>query len=165
MTDATTQPTDRDLALDMAERLVRQFEGFRANPYKDQGGTWTIGYGTISSSGHVINAQTPPITMDEADALMRAELHPTFDAVNASIRVPVGIWVRAALTSFAYNEGIGAERSSSALAFLNHGDTDGAAEALKLWNKVRVNGVLVVSQGLVRRRAVEAAVLRGEMVP
>lgn len=162
-----TAPADHDLALAMGARLIGQCEGCRLAPYQDTGGTWTIGIGTITLAGVPVTADTPPITMDQAVAAMEIELQATSARVDAGFKVSVTINQRAALYSFAYNEGASAERSSSALALLNAGDVQGAADHLLLWNKVRdpATGELVTSDGLTNRRHLECAVFLGQVNP
>jgi len=62
-----------------------------------------------------------------------------------------------ALVSLAWNIGIGEFSHSSVLKYHNAGNPVAAANAFSLFNKCRVNGVLVVNADLVRRRATEAA--------
>lgn len=47
---------------------IKQDEGFSAKVYKDTLGNWTIGY------GHLCNAGTAPITQDQANALLDADI-------------------------------------------------------------------------------------------
>ena len=109
-----------------ALRLCAQFlerddiEGFSAEPYQDEGGTWTIGIGSIwLAPGQPVTPSTPPITREQAEALMMAELRPTADLVDGMVRVPLSDQQRAALYSFAYNEGTGSLRDSTLLRLLN----------------------------------------------
>ncbi|KQT32462.1 hypothetical protein ASG29_11835 [Sphingomonas sp. Leaf412] len=75
------------------------------------------------------------------------------DHVRGKITVPVTQNQFDAMVSFAYNIGIKGFDGSSALARLNAGDSAGAAEAMKLWNKSDGK----VNQGLVNRRNDEVA--------
>ncbi len=61
-----------------------------------------------------------------------------------------------AFVSLTHNIGVGAFTKSTAARKFNKGDKVGAAKAILLWNKITVNGVKVVSQGLINRRASEA---------
>jgi lysozyme len=60
-----------------------------------------------------------------------------------------------ALVSFAYNEGVNALKTSTLLRLFNSGDSQGAADQFLVWDKVRENGQLVESDGLLRRRQAE----------
>ena len=149
-------------AMDMAVRLIRQCEGCRLAPYQDSAGIWTIGIGSIRMpDGSHVTDSTPPITQDDADAMMMAELRPTADRVDGMVTVPITDGMRAALYSFAYNEGTGALHGSTILRLLNTGDTDGAIAHFADWNMA---GGRVV-QGLANRRRLEASVAKGQVVP
>lgn len=157
-------PQDYAAARVLGARLIRQFEGCRLQPYQDQAGVWTIGIGSIRlADGTPVTSTTLPITEDEAISLCELEMNQLDSKVDQSLQVYVPVCWLGALYSFTYNEGIGAERSSSVLAKLNAGDEQGAADAFLLWDKVRdpQTGLLVVSRGLANRRAVERAVALG----
>ena len=68
---------------------------------------------------------------------------------------------RAALYSFAYNEGTGALHSSTLLRKFVAGDLDGAGAQFAAW--VYSGGH--VTRGLVNRRALELSVFQGKVVP
>lgn len=151
------------VAAAMGERLIRQCEGCCLTPYRDSGGTWTIGIGSIRLvDGSLVTATTPAITSAEADALMLAELQSTIAAVDASLTyVGATSHMRAALYSFAYNEGDGAERSSTLLRLLNAADVDGAADQFGQWIYVKGQP----NNGLRNRRALERSVFLGLVTP
>jgi LysM repeat protein len=87
------------------------------------------------------------------------------DHVRSKITAPVTQNQFDAMVSFAYNIGTKGFDGSSALAKLNAGDSAGAAEAMKLWNKSDGK----VNQGLVNRRNDEVALFNtpgsGEATP
>ena len=139
--------------VDLASRLIIEFEGFSATPYKCPAGVWTIGYGTTEN----ITESTPPITRQEAIKLLEKEIKLCIAAVERFVVVELNISQMAALTSFVYNVGASNFRKSTALSFINQMRFDNAMERLKLWNKARnKDNELVVLQGLVRRREAEA---------
>jgi len=157
-------PSDRALARAMGVRLIRQFEGLRLTPYQDGAGVWTIGFGsTRLLDGSAVTATTPPLTEAEAVALCEHEMDITDTRVDASLKVYLPICWHAALYSFTYNEGIGAERSSTMLKLLNEGKTLAAADAMLDWDMIRDpdTGQLVQSPGLLKRRQLERAVALG----
>lgn len=136
---------------------LKELEGFRAKAYKDTGGVWTIGYGTIKWLGKPVEAgQT--ITDKEALLALQADLAWAQTAVNQLVRVPLKQHMFDALVSFVYNIGENAFSKSTMLRLLNEGKFDLAAEQFKRWNQD--NGKVI--PGLVSRRKVEESLFRGE---
>ena len=60
-------PAAAPSALALATQLVCGFEAFRASPYRDTAGVFTIGYGSTRIDGTPVTGDTAPIT--EAEAL------------------------------------------------------------------------------------------------
>jgi lysozyme len=120
--------------------LIKAYEGYRAMPYHDPVGVLTVGYGT-----------TFPLSEDEASWLCESRA----DAFQAQIKALVTPdllpqqWD--ALTSFAYNVGIGAFGRSTLLVKLNAGELDAVPDELRRW--VHAGGRVL--PGLVRRREAE----------
>lgn len=138
------------------ETFIQGWEACSLVPYRDAAGNWTIGW------GHLMQPSDPliPITQDEADALFDHELLHTADGVGGLLGIPVSQQQFDALVAFAYNCGLGAFASSSLRAAVNAASFSAAADAFAPWNKVRdpSTGQLVVSAGLVKRRAAERAI-------
>ena len=89
--------------------------------YKDTGGVWTIGYGTIKWLGKPVEAgQT--ITDKEALLALQADLAWAQTAVNQLVRVPLKQHMFDALVSFCYNIGECFSKSTM-LSLLNEGNT------------------------------------------
>lgn len=96
-------------ALELALRLIRAFEGCRLRAYRDIVGVWTVCFGSTAG----VAADTVR-TQDQCDALLALE------AQRFMLRVlqlcpelapyPARL---AAVTSFAYNLGLGALRAST----------------------------------------------------
>jgi lysozyme len=129
-------------------------KGVRHVPYQDQGGRWTIGY------GHLIKAGESFTEISEAEAveLRSADLRIAEDAVNSAVAVPLTQPMFDALVDFAFNVGVGAFRNSTLLAELNRGNYAAARDQFAAWNKITLaDGSKVVSNGLVARRELEAA--------
>ena len=77
--DRVVQPWWSGGVPDEALALSKVLEGLKLEPYDDNGeksgGTWTIGYGsTRDAAGRPVTANTPPITLPEAEALKRRDL-------------------------------------------------------------------------------------------
>lgn len=132
---------------DAGLELIKSFEGCKLTAYKDGGGVLTIGYGHTGDD--VTEGQV--ITQDEADDLLRQDVQNKVDGVCRSTAVEINDNQLAALTSFAYNVGLGNLRGSTLLKNLNAGDYDGAAKEFLEWD--RIGGK--VSPGLLRRRMAE----------
>lgn len=136
---------------------IKKHEAFRAYPYQDIAGKWTIGYGHLIKQGESFERD---ISIEEAEVLLFRDAQTAMDAVNRLVKVPITQNQFNALVSFTYNLGTGALAESSVLRFLNEGNKQAAAESFKLWNKYRPSpgAPLVASAGLTNRRKAEAAV-------
>ncbi|MDD2876257.1 MAG: lysozyme [Acidiphilium sp.] len=141
-----------------AVQLVEPFEGFRADPYRDPGGVWSIGYGSTTDAwGDPVSADTLAITQDQALSLVERDLASALGQVTAAVVVPLGVNQQAALIDFVYNVGIGNFRDSTLLRLLNAGDYTGAAAQFMRWDYAAG----MVLPGLLRRREAEAAMFTG----
>lgn len=140
--------------------LAKRFEGFhrvlrsdpgRAYPYVCPAGYWTIGYGHLCSPTH------PPITEEEAEAYLAADLQ---TALAATLRYcPVLASAQegrlAAIVDFTFNLGAGRLQTSTLRQRINQGEWPGAVCELQRW----VRGGGQVLPGLVARRTAEAKLL------
>ena len=143
-----------------AVELAKRFEGFcrvpksdpgRAYPYVCPAGFWTIGY------GHLCDAKHLPITMEEGEAYLTADME---DALRATLRFcpvlatePEGRL--AAIVDFTFNLGAGRLQTSTLRRRINQIDWSGAALELRKW----VHGGGRVLPGLVARRQAEIALM------
>ena len=128
--------------------LIKQFEGFMAQPYLCPGGYWTIGY------GHVIqNPKDYPysLTCDEALELLAQDVIVAERAVLRLISVPLTQGQFDALVSFTFNLGAGALQRSTLRRKVNREEhADVSAEFMKwVWAGGRK------LKGLVKRRKAE----------
>lgn len=128
--------------------LIKEFEGFYPNAYRDPVGIWTIGYGFIEG---VQEGDT--ISRAQAEARLKRELKKYEMGVLAACKVPPNQHEFDALVSFAFNVGVAGMGKSSVVKAHNRGDKLAAARAFALWNKAGGK----VWAGLTRRRAAEAA--------
>ena len=133
--------------------LLRAFEGFRAQSYRDVAGVWTIGYGHTGRAGPPEVTPQSRMTEPEARALMKRQAETFAKAVRSMLTRELTDDQFSALVSFAFNVGTGAFARSSVLKAVNEGRLDAVPGRLKLWVKARGR----VLPGLVRRRAAEAA--------
>lgn len=165
--NSTNNPYN-DFRFTPVARLIANFEGFRSKPYLCPSGTWSIGFGHTRS----ITKNTCPITLDQAYLYMSDDI----DAVHSQLvqlNFPIdqfNEYQRASIISLCFNVGVASFMSYSVSAFLliyiKHRATlpkrcvDVLKEVIvERWNtinKIRVNGKLELSNGLVNRRKEES---------
>lgn len=148
--------------LSLAIQLAKQFEGFRANPYRCPAGVATIGYGaTYYSDGRKVTLLDAAIDERQASDMLKRQLANTYaPGVN---RLCPGLLPQAllqddwrkfnAIVDFAFNLGLGRLQTSTLRRKLNAQDWAGTATELMRW--VRGGGRIL--PGLVKRRGAEAA--------
>lgn len=138
--------------------LIKEFEGFELEAYKDGAGIWTIGYGTIQYEDGSPIKKGDAITKARAEQLMVKDLNKFVEVVNALVRPQVlGQNKFDALVSLCYNIGASGFGKSTALKLVLADPSDPhIADAFKMWAKITVNGILVNSPGLLNRRTKEA---------
>jgi lysozyme len=143
-------------AAGMAAALIGGFEGLRQNAYPDPatgGKPWTVCFGETKDVH-----RGDYHTIAECKAMLIDSLQKYANGISACVIVPMPDDRFVALTSFAYNVGVGAACSSSVVRYINHGQTQMGCDALMKWN--RAAGI--VFPGLTRRRAKERELcLRG----
>lgn len=153
--------------LALAVPLIEQFEGYaqklpdgsvKAYPDPGTGGKpWTIGIGSTTDENGQPIAPGTIWTRDRAIARFKAHLAEFGRGVDERLAgKPATAPQKAALTSLAYNIGLGALGSSTVLKRHRAGDYSGAADAFGMWNKAGGK----VMAGLTRRREAEAALYR-----
>lgn len=133
-------------------RLIKDCEGFRPKPYLCPAGVPTIGYGsTRYADGRPVKLTDPPITGQEAQAIMITTLKEYEAAVTRYVTVPLNQNQFDALVDFAYNAGAQNLRTSTLLKLLNQGKYKEAADQFGKW----VYGGGEKLAGLVMRRDME----------
>ena len=139
-------------ALKIAVDFIANEEGFRSEVYLDVAGVPTIGFGETDAK--LLKKYKDGITEEEAYSLLAVRVDQFMQGVRDLLaRTPTDKQL-AALTSLAYNIGLGEDgfAGSTTLRRFNDGDIPGAAVAIKWWNKAMVDGSLVVVEGLINRR-------------
>lgn len=117
--------------------LVAAFEGCKLTAYKCPAGVWTIGYGNTTYMDGSPVKEGDKITKEDAEIMFRA----TLDKFKTDVRrlVPGTLPDGAvdALTSFAYNCGVGALNRSTLLKTIkaNPLDLNGIRTQFLRWNK------------------------------
>lgn len=139
-------------------KIVKSFEGFYKNSYKDPVGIWTIGYGTIKyKNGKKVQAGET-ITETQAIDEMMYELNNDKSNMYKYVKVKLNQNQEDALVSFIYNLGIGNFQKSTLLKKLNAGDYSSVPNEMMKW----INAGGSPLKGLWRRRASESLLFIGE---
>lgn len=133
--------------------FIRREEELRLVRYRCPAGYWTIGY------GHRCGEDQPEITVEEAEAFLRADVLPSFEVVKALPGLSDD--QRVALVSFVFNVGRGAFISSTMRRKLAAGDMAGVGIEFMRWVYIRSGSGMVVSPGLEARRARERLLFLG----
>jgi len=135
--------------------LVKDFEGFRSQPYLCPANKWTIGYGiTIYNNGAKVTSSDNPITEEEATRYLAERLRDIKVTLNYTSKKVLHDEQLEAFTSFAYNLGIAYCVKSTVWKKCLKGEKITIYDFIqhcKYWK----NGLLIVSEGLRRRRQKE----------
>lgn len=134
--------------------LIKRFEGLKLKPYNCPASIATIGYGnTYYPDGTKVKLTDPAITKEKAEELLKFLLTSYEKGVDSFCRDDINQNQFDALTSFAYNVGVGNLQKSTLIKKVNKNPNDPTirAEFMK-WNK----GGGKVLLGLTRRRQAEA---------
>lgn len=147
-----------DLAVQVAVKLARYFEGLRLRPYLCSAGVPTIGYGaTRYEDGRRVRLTDPPITRARAEALLLWTVRRVY--LPAVLRLCPGVpdpYKLAALIDFTFNLGAGRLRVSTLRRRVNAQDWAAVPSELRKWTR----GGGKVLKGLVARREAEVALVQ-----
>jgi len=133
--------------------LIRHFEGCRFDAYLCPAGVWTIGY------GHTADVKEgDSIDQEAAEAFLIEDLEKFEQAVMRLVEVPLTQQQFDALVSWTFNLGAGNLAESTLLRKLNNYQYAEVPEQIMRW--VRAGGQVL--DGLVRRRAAEAALFQNK---
>ena len=139
--------------------LIKDFEGFSAEPYKCVAGVWTIGFGSIyGKDGNCVTQDHKRITKEQATELMKRDIKATEYKICKLIKVPVTSNQFSSLCSFVYNIGSGAFQRSTARMKLNRTNYEGCADEFLKWKYANKK----VIPGLLRRREAERELFLSE---
>ena len=140
--------------------LVKKFEGLHkvkadgmVHAYRCPAGKWTCGFGATRGVRSGVTW-----TKEYSEMRLIEDLEEHGKIVKKYVNVPLTQSQYDALTSFVFNLGGGAFRSSTLLKKLNKGMYDDCPEQIMRWNKAKVDGKLTPLRGLTRRRTAEAAI-------
>ena len=134
--------------------LLKRFEGFRSQIYKDVAGLATIGYGH-----RLLSTESFPGGLDEAQAieLLENDVRAAELAVRRLVKPLLTQGQFDALVDFVFNLGVGRLASSTLLKELNAERFDSAAEQLLRWDHSGAQEI----EGLKARRTAEFALWHG----
>jgi lysozyme len=136
--------------------FICQFEGFKSKPYLDSASVPTIGYGsTYYSDGTKVTMADSEITITQALVIAKHHIDSRVMPQMVALELPMLEQYQIdAITSLAYNIGMGGFRSSSVLASIkaNPADFNTITANFQKWSKA---GGQTLS-GLLRRRNAEA---------
>lgn len=128
-------------------QLIKNFEKCVLTSYQDQGGIWTVGYGSTPFL-HPEICKGLTITREQAEMYLQKDLE-TFYQIDHYISEIVNENQYSALICLCYNVGLRAVKLSQTLKLINEGQNPD-----KEWMGFnKVNGV--VSNGLIARRKAE----------
>ena len=138
--------------------LIKHYESLQLQAYLCPAGVPTIGWGTTTGVTSMDVIDKRRITPEQAQSMLERDVDSFAMKVSGLChrRKPNSNEL-AAMTSLAYNIGVGAFAKSSVLKAHELGDGVSAAAAFKLWNKARVGGALQAMRGLTARRSAEAS--------
>lgn len=146
-------------------KMLKHHEGVMLRPYRCPARLWTISVGHVIDPSHLrvpfekrLELPIPAgwdrtLTMEEVDELLAQDLARFLAGVRRLCTVDDLSPRHLALTSFAFNVGLGNLQASTLRAKHNRGDFEGAAEEFLKWN-LSAGKVL---PGLVTRRKDERA--------
>jgi len=144
--------------------LVKEFEGLHevkedglVYAYRCSASVLTCGYGATREV-----YEDTAWTQEYCEQRLMIDLNEHAEAVHHYVTVPLTQNQYDALTSFIFNLGAGAFKSSTLLKKLNKSLYDEVPEQFMRWNKARVKGKLTPLAGLTRRRAAEAALFSAD---
>jgi len=145
--------------------MIKHHEGVRVRPYQCPALIWTVGVGHVIDQSHIrvplAERKSFPIpdgwdrtlSMGEVDEMLAKDLVSFENGVRRLCPDGLTAGRLGALTSFAFNVGLGNLQRSSLRMKHNRGDYEGAAEAFLDWTKAGGK----VLKGLVTRRNDERA--------
>jgi lysozyme len=145
--DRVAPPFDGLVLPDAALVLARSAQPMRLEPARSEDGGWVIGYGRLLAE-RPLRAISP----EEAEGMLREDLDRAADAVRRVVFIPLNDNEFGALAEFARSVGLENFENTLVVAMLNAGEREAAADAILLWTRTRVDGVLVESGDLVAQR-------------
>jgi lysozyme len=145
--------------------MISHHEGIRVRPYQCPALIWTVGVGHVIDQSHIKiplaerkalpipNGWDRTLSMGEVDEMLAKDLQSFESGVRRLCPDGLTPGRLGALTSFAFNVGLGNLQRSTIRMKHNRGDYEGAAESFMMWTKAGGKEL----KGLVNRRKDEKA--------
>jgi len=133
--------------------LIVEFEGLKLDSYPDSKGVWTIGYGTTKLNGNPVT-EGMKINMLVATALFKGDCRDRLLFLDNCMIDSLNQNQVDALVSLSYNIGRNGFFDSTLRKVINNKQPV-YEDLFTRWNKITVDGKLVVLNGLTRRRKAE----------
>lgn len=132
--------------------LLCVFEDFRSIAYPDEGGVWTIGYGTTHVNGQAVY-EGMTCTEAQAKQWLADEVSFVEHFITQHVAHPLTQNQFDAIVCFAYNVGVGGLQVSTLYKKITTGQIATVTpNNFTDWNKITIKGHLVPSVGLFNRR-------------
>lgn len=133
--------------------IIKEHEGWSAQPYRDPTGHWTIGFGHLIKPGDPYHPRgnVKWISKEEGERLLVQDVATAENCIADTVNVTLNQSQFDALVSFIYNLGCNAFRRSTMRELINKGEFQKAANEFPRW--VYSNGERLA--GLENRRAME----------
>jgi lysozyme len=141
---------------DRGVAIIKFCEGWPkgGKPYICPAGYWTTGYGSLRGlNGKRVNKNSPPLTKEQGEELLRRDLAMTEKAVHWLVGPRLNANQFSATVSLVFNIGSGNFRASQIRQRLLRDDHDGAADIWWQWRRGGPNRRIL--PGLVKRREME----------
>jgi lysozyme len=126
--------------------FLKSLEDLRLKSYPDEGGVWTIGYGTTKNV-----VPDMEITEEKAEEFLIRDVRESEDCINQHVVAKLNQNQFDALVSFVFNVGINAFRQSTLLKKINCLKFDEVPAQMRRWIYVKNH----INKGLINRRNFE----------
>jgi len=115
--------------------LIKEFEGFRSQPYLCSAGVPTIGYGsTYYKDGRKVSLGDKAISKEEATELLEHTVNSFANGLKGKLEISLSQNQFDALVCLAYNIGLGAFSKSTLLKKINAKDFTSASSEFLKWD-------------------------------
>ena len=142
-------------------KFIKSWEGLSLKAYQCQAGVWTLGWGSTFHKDKSKVQKGETITEEEADDLLMFEIGLIEKEIN-KMNLNLNQHQYDSVISFCFNVGVNGFKKSTLLKLIKQDPFHPSIRDQFLkWNKVRVDGKLIVSKGLSNRRNAEVNIYFG----